>query len=98
MKEYSYISAPSMGLTACTEPQCLYKGAFYLYLYLYFYKSTTVNIPIFTKVILARKFSKLNTESMTDGSDVDGRSHTQGENCFHIRNFLVLFGNEDPKL
>ena len=26
-----------MGHTACTEPQCLYKGAFYLYLYLYLY-------------------------------------------------------------
>ena len=24
-----------MGRTACTEPQCLYKGALYLYLYLY---------------------------------------------------------------
>jgi len=26
MKEYSYISTPPMGRTACTEPQCLYKG------------------------------------------------------------------------
>jgi len=25
-----------MGRTACTEPQCLYKGALYLYLYLFF--------------------------------------------------------------
>jgi len=24
---------PPMGRTACTEPQCLYKGALYLYLY-----------------------------------------------------------------
>ena len=24
-----------MGRTACTEPQCLYKGALYLYLYLF---------------------------------------------------------------
>jgi hypothetical protein len=31
MKEYSYTSAPPMGRTACTEPQCLYKGAIYLY-------------------------------------------------------------------
>jgi hypothetical protein len=29
-KEYSYTSTPPMGLTACTEPQCLYKGALYL--------------------------------------------------------------------
>jgi len=26
-----------MGRTACTEPQCLYKGALYLYLYLILY-------------------------------------------------------------
>jgi hypothetical protein len=25
-----YISTPPMGRTACTEPQCLYKGALYL--------------------------------------------------------------------
>jgi len=32
--QYSYTSTPPMGRTACTEPQCLYKGALYLYLYL----------------------------------------------------------------
>ena len=32
--QYSYTSTPPMGCTACTEPQCLYKGALYLYLYL----------------------------------------------------------------
>jgi len=31
MKEQSYTSTPPMGRTACTEPQCLYKGDFYLY-------------------------------------------------------------------
>jgi len=31
-KGYSYTSTPPMGRTACTEPQCLYKGALYLYL------------------------------------------------------------------
>jgi len=36
MKEYSYTSTPLMGYTACTEPQCLYKGDLYLYLtYIY---------------------------------------------------------------
>jgi len=30
MKEYSYTSTPPMGRTACTEPQCLYKGVLYL--------------------------------------------------------------------
>ena len=29
-KGQSYSSTPSMGRTACTEPQCLYKGALYL--------------------------------------------------------------------
>ena len=31
-KEYSYTSTPPMGPTACTEPQCLYRGSIYLYL------------------------------------------------------------------
>ena len=30
MKDYSYTSTPPMGRTACTEPQCLYKGVLYL--------------------------------------------------------------------
>ena len=30
MKEQSYTSTPPVGRTACTEPQCLYKGALYL--------------------------------------------------------------------
>ena len=30
MKEQSYTSTPPMGRTACTEPQCLYKGDLYL--------------------------------------------------------------------
>src|SRR5215475_13191330 len=30
--QYSYTSTPPMGRTACTEPQCLYKGDLYLYL------------------------------------------------------------------
>jgi hypothetical protein len=30
MREWSYTSTPPMGRTACTEPQCLYKGALYL--------------------------------------------------------------------
>jgi hypothetical protein len=31
-KQYSYISTLRIGRTACTEPQCLYRGALYLYL------------------------------------------------------------------
>ena len=29
IKEYSYTSTPPIGRTACTEPQCLYKGDLY---------------------------------------------------------------------
>jgi len=32
---FTYTSTPPLARTACTEPQCLYKGALYLYLYLY---------------------------------------------------------------
>ena len=32
MKEWSYTSNPPMSRTACTEPQCLYKGDLYLFL------------------------------------------------------------------
>jgi len=32
--QYSYTSTPHMGRTACTEPQCLYKGVLYLLLYM----------------------------------------------------------------
>ena len=31
--QYSYTTTPPMGRTACTEPQCLYKGALYFYFY-----------------------------------------------------------------
>ena len=30
---FSYTTTPRVDRTACTEPQCLYKGALYLYLY-----------------------------------------------------------------
>ena len=36
MKEQSYTSIRSMGRTACTEPQCVYKGALYLFTFLQF--------------------------------------------------------------
>jgi len=32
---FTYTSTPPMGLTAFTEPQCLYNGALYLFLLLY---------------------------------------------------------------
>jgi hypothetical protein len=41
MKEYSYTSTLPMGRTACTEPQCLYKGDLYLYLYRYLHSTVS---------------------------------------------------------
>ena len=32
IKRWNYTCTPTMGRTACTEPQCLYKGALYCYL------------------------------------------------------------------
>ena len=43
IKEQSYISTPPTGRTACTEPQCLYKGALYLYLFYCWYHSLGSN-------------------------------------------------------
>ena len=46
-KEYSYTPTPPMGRTACTEPQCLYKGALYLLTYMkptYIFWSMPINI------------------------------------------------------
>jgi len=40
MKEYSYTSILSIVRTACTETQCLYKGA------LYFYGSAAAGSPV----------------------------------------------------
>jgi hypothetical protein len=35
-----------MGRTACTEPQCLYKGALYLYLYFFFTYSISFEVNL----------------------------------------------------
>jgi hypothetical protein len=47
--------------------------------------------------MFARKFRILNSKNMTNGLDVDDRSHAQGDNGVHIRSFLILFGNEGLK-
>jgi len=46
MKKQSYTSTPPMGRTACTEPQCLYKGALYLYLYLTNFERSSSDITV----------------------------------------------------
>ena len=46
-----------MGLTVCTEPQCLYKGDLYLYLYYphdYARRHTYLNIVIYTRVLTSQ--------------------------------------------
>jgi len=55
-KEQSYTSTPPMGRTACTEPQCLYKGALYLTLpfYLRLYEDASLLVlssPLVTDII-----------------------------------------------
>ena len=37
MKEQKYTSTLPVGLTACTKPQCLYKGALYFYVVIYIF-------------------------------------------------------------
>jgi hypothetical protein len=44
MKEYSYTSNLPMSLTACTEPQYLYKGT----LYFFFSKACFFHLPLYT--------------------------------------------------
>ena len=53
-----------MGRTACTEPQCLYKGALYLYLYLYLLfktiSSDDVKIFIYKVIYTKLKYVQIN--------------------------------------
>jgi len=48
--------------------------------------------------MIARELLKLNADNVTNGLVVDDRAHTQGENGFHIRSFLILFDNKGLKL
>jgi len=47
MNEYSYTSTLPVGRTACTEPQCLYKGALYLFLPMNAYGGVEVQLHMF---------------------------------------------------
>ena len=51
MKEQSYTSAPAIGRTTCTEPQCLYKGV----LHLTFFKFCTYIFKIFGSLYEERR-------------------------------------------
>ena len=54
MKGQSYTSTPHMGRTACTEPQCLYKGALYLTVTInrqhFYQQNNTVNYPFLSSL------------------------------------------------
>jgi hypothetical protein len=60
-----------MGRTACTEPQCLYKGALYLYLYRQFFRKIVKK----EYQMGTRKFCQANVEEREQCNDlvVDGR-------------------------
>ena len=45
--------------TACTEPQCLYKGALYLYLYLFDHKIQRDTVGIFVSSQIIIRFEKI---------------------------------------
>ena len=45
--------------TACTEPQCLYKGALYLYLYLFDHKIQRNTVCIFISSQIIIRFEKI---------------------------------------
>ena len=59
MKEQSYTSATSMGRTACTEPQCLCKGAPYLH---FTFLNTKITYGSHRKHIAYSVFNTLNPE------------------------------------
>ena len=57
-KGQSYTSTPPMGHTACTEPQCLYKGALYLtFSRVAFVRTVTSNHKSCTSRIIAEKLT-----------------------------------------
>jgi hypothetical protein len=65
VKDLSYTSSPPMGRTACTEPQCLYKGGggdtttslksgmdIYIYIYMYIYNKFTCFYTSFSSSLM----------------------------------------------
>ena len=60
MKGKSYTSTPPMSRTACTEPQCLYKGDLYLYLlHRNLVGVRTVDVAFFWKHVLSASSTDL---------------------------------------
>ena len=61
-----------MGRTACTEPQCLFKGALYLYLYLTYCGDESVSGLV--SVLFVYKLSLKMAEPFSNCNDVEQRA------------------------
>jgi len=70
MKEWSYSSTPPMGRTACTEPQCLYKGDLYLCLT----RQTTWSQTVLKLLYCSREFQFIYTKHLYNPFPVAARS------------------------
>ena len=80
MKEWSYTSTPPMGRTACTEPQCLYKGCTLPYLTL---------LPNDT-TICSNELERMRKETVVTGSEAISQ-HLRSSSFCHVtrRTFVV---------
>jgi hypothetical protein len=83
MKGYSYTSTPPMGRTACTEPQCLHKGALYLFLPTKSWTKCGIDSVLSTPLFLIRTVQLphifiYNVANTTAGLCLYGRTFTQG--------------------
>ena len=60
-----------MGRTACTEPQCLYKGELYVFVYPFYlgYHRVTINMSSIT-FVTARRPSTVVDDEISDYSDL----------------------------
>jgi hypothetical protein len=73
-----------MGRTACTEPQCLYKGALYLYL-------SSVGLDLVKKI--KRTCRCQLSDSICSAGDQLGRDHTGSVLSHHVIRVSVFEGS-----
>jgi len=64
-----------MDRTACTEPQCLYKGALYLYLYLYLYRDHMHEVTSSLLTVFYHMYENLNLKTSNIGIDLSLYPH-----------------------
>ena len=89
MKEYSYTQTPPMGRTACTEPQCLYKGALYPYLPKFLFRIQVEDIKIlFSQIreVFTRTDERVST--LRHKMRKTGKYSVSWLSCFHCVPFL----------